>query len=102
MASERADTGSATEALETGRRVIRAERAGLEALADSLDPAFAEAVALIGAASGRLIVCGVGKSGHDARKVSSTFASTGSSSRDWPELDRIISTSSAPMMPRSP
>ena len=80
MASERADTGSATEALKTGRRVIRAERAGLDALADSLDPVFAEAVALIGAASGRLIVCGVGKSGHVARKVSSTFASTGTPS----------------------
>ena len=77
MASERADAGSAAAALETGRRVIRAERAGLDALADSLDPAFAEAVALIGGATGRLIVCGVGKSGHVARKVSSTFASTG-------------------------
>ncbi len=38
MASERADAGSVAQALETGRRVIRAERAGLEALADSLDP----------------------------------------------------------------
>ena len=80
MASERTDAGSVAEALETGRRVIRAERAGLDALADSLDTAFAEAVALIGAASGRLIVCGVGKSGHVARKVSSTFASTGTPS----------------------
>ena len=80
MASERADAGSVAEALETGRRVIRAERAGLDALADSLDPAFAEAVALIGGASGRLIVCGVGKSGHVARKVSATFASTGTPS----------------------
>ena len=67
MASEWADPGSVAEMLETGRRVIHAERAGLDALADSLDPAFAEAVALIGAASGRLIVCGVGKSGHVAR-----------------------------------
>ena len=80
MASEWADAGSAAAALETGRRVIRAERAGLDALADSLDPAFAEAVALIGGATGRLIVCGVGKSGHVARKVSATFASTGTPS----------------------
>ena len=80
MASEQAETRSAAAALETGRRVIRAERAGLDVLADSLDPAFAEAVALIGGAAGRLIICGVGKSGHVARKVSSTFASTGTPS----------------------
>ena len=80
MASEQAETRSAAAALETGRRVIRAERAGLDALADSLDTAFAEAVTLIGGATGRLIVCGVGKSGHVARKVSSTFASTGTPS----------------------
>ena len=58
----------------------RRKSKNFRALADSLDPAFAEAVALIGGAAGRLIICGVGKSGHVARKVSSTFASTGTPS----------------------
>ena len=60
-----------------GRGVIRAEIAGLERLADTLDGAFAAALDLCAAARGRLIVTGIGKSGHVARKIAATLASTG-------------------------
>jgi arabinose-5-phosphate isomerase len=59
------------------RRVLRTEIAGLEALASGLDDAFTRAVDLLAAVSGRVIVTGMGKSGHVARKIAATFASTG-------------------------
>ena len=61
----------------TGRRVIEAEAAALTALADTLDDSFAAAVGLLLQAKGRVIVSGMGKSGHIARKIAATFASTG-------------------------
>jgi arabinose-5-phosphate isomerase len=63
--------------LETGRAVLRAECAGLTELAASLDGSFGRAVALLRAVRGRVIVSGMGKSGHIARKIAATFASTG-------------------------
>ncbi len=63
--------------LGTARRVIRDEAAGLAALAESLDDGFVQAVEAILAAPGRVIVSGMGKSGHVARKIAATFASTG-------------------------
>jgi arabinose-5-phosphate isomerase len=63
--------------LETGRAVLRAECAGLGELAAALDGSFAQAVALLAAVRGRVIVSGMGKSGHIARKIAATFASTG-------------------------
>lgn len=63
--------------LKIGRRVVNREAAALGALATSLDDNFADAVNLILGASGRVIVCGMGKSGHIARKIAATFASTG-------------------------
>jgi arabinose-5-phosphate isomerase len=65
------------EIVERGRRVLRLER---EAIADAegrLDARFADAVRLIAAARGRLIVSGVGKSGLIGRKLAATFTSTG-------------------------
>ncbi len=59
------------------RRVIRAEISGLERLAETLDGGFAAAVSLCAAAGGRIIVTGIGKSGHIARKIAATLASTG-------------------------
>src|ERR687884_366592 len=50
---------------------------GLDALAESLDGPFEEAVRLIMSCKGKLIVSGLGKSGHVARKIAATFASTG-------------------------
>ena len=57
--------------------MLRAECAGLTALAAALDDSFSRAVALLMAVSGRVIVSGMGKSGHVGRKVAATFASTG-------------------------
>jgi arabinose-5-phosphate isomerase len=58
-------------------RVIRAEISGLETLADTLDDGFAAAVSLCAGVRGRIIVTGIGKSGHIARKIAATLASTG-------------------------
>ena len=63
--------------LDTAQRVIRTEAAGLEALAQSLGPAFVQALELILAARGRVVVSGMGKSGHVGRKIAATLASTG-------------------------
>ncbi|MFT8242612.1 KpsF/GutQ family sugar-phosphate isomerase [Roseomonas sp. BN140053] len=60
-----------------GRRVLEIEAAGLSALAASLDGRFRQAVSLLGSATGRVVVSGMGKSGHVARKVAATLASTG-------------------------
>jgi arabinose-5-phosphate isomerase len=70
-------TSSSTDFLATGRRVILREAGALEALAGTLGSSFSEAVALLMAAKGRVIVSGMGKSGHIARKIAATFASTG-------------------------
>ncbi len=63
--------------LEAARDVLATEGAGLRALAASLDGGFTQAVALLAAAQGRVVVTGMGKSGHIARKIAATFASTG-------------------------
>ena len=63
--------------LATGRRVITSESDALAQLATNLDSSFSQAVDLIMAAKGRVIVSGMGKSGHIARKIAATFASTG-------------------------
>lgn len=60
-----------------GKTVLDQEIKGLEALADSLADEFAAAVSLIAGIKGRVIVTGMGKSGHVARKIAATMASTG-------------------------
>ena len=60
-----------------GRHVLRDEARALEALADSLGEDFEKAIGLILGCGGKIIVCGLGKSGHVGRKVAATFASTG-------------------------
>lgn len=62
---------------EFGRSVLHDEARALDALADSLGEAFEQAVALILGCQGKLIVSGLGKSGHIGRKIAATFASTG-------------------------
>lgn len=57
--------------------VLRTEGEALIAMANALPPAFSQAIALMLAASGRVIVSGMGKSGHIARKIAATLASTG-------------------------
>jgi arabinose-5-phosphate isomerase len=63
--------------LQFGREVLHDEARALDALADSLDARFEQAVQLILECKGKLIVSGLGKSGHVARKIAATFASTG-------------------------
>ena len=63
--------------LELGRRVLRIEAQAIEALIDRLDEAFVSAVEMILAVRGRVVVSGIGKSGHIARKIAATLASTG-------------------------
>ena len=63
--------------LGTARRVIAHEADGLRQLSDSLGESFIAAVELLLGARGRVIVSGMGKSGHIARKIAATFASTG-------------------------
>ncbi|MBK8438859.1 MAG: KpsF/GutQ family sugar-phosphate isomerase [Rhodobacter sp.] len=70
-------TSSATDHLAVARRVIRREAEALVLLADSLGDSFDRAVTLVGKATGRVIVSGMGKSGHIARKIAATLASTG-------------------------
>ena len=63
--------------LEMARRVLRIEANAVVALADRLGPEFERAVELILACHGRVIVSGIGKSGHIGRKIAATMASTG-------------------------
>ncbi|WP_418024332.1 KpsF/GutQ family sugar-phosphate isomerase [Paracoccus sp. TD-10] len=63
--------------LDTARRVIRTEAEGLALLADGLGDSFDRAVETILAARGRVVVSGMGKSGHVGRKIAATLASTG-------------------------
>lgn len=70
-------TFSTTDLLATGRRVIAREAEALGILGAALDDSFGRAVEMIMAAQGRVIVSGMGKSGHIARKIAATFASTG-------------------------
>ena len=67
----------ADQLIATGRRVIGIEAEALAELAATLGPSFAAAVELMLAARGRVIVSGMGKSGHVARKLAATLASTG-------------------------
>jgi len=64
-------------ALAAGRRVLEAEQDAIRRLAQGLDDRFVTAVDRLAAASGRVVVCGMGKSGHVARKIAATLASTG-------------------------
>jgi arabinose-5-phosphate isomerase len=66
------------DAIAVGRRVLAAEAEALTAQAAGLDAAFARAVDHLAAAKGRIVCTGMGKSGHVARKIAATFASTGS------------------------
>ena len=64
-------------ALGSGRRVVLAEADALRSLATALDEAFAEVVDALAGVAGRVVVTGMGKSGHVARKIASSLASTG-------------------------
>lgn len=63
--------------IERGRSVLEQEAAAVASLAKRLDGRFADAVALLAARTGRIVVSGVGKSGVIARKIAATLTSTG-------------------------
>jgi len=71
----RQNTGKS--ALELARRVLAIEADAVRSLAGRIDERFLAAVELIHRRSGRVVVSGIGKSGHIARKIASTMASTG-------------------------
>jgi len=64
-------------ALESAKRVLHTEASALQMLADTLDGSFHQALDMISAAEGRVIVTGMGKSGHIGKKIAATMASTG-------------------------
>ena len=64
-------------ALELARRVLTIEAEAVSNLVARIDQRFLDAVSLILASRGRVVVSGIGKSGHIARKIASTMASTG-------------------------
>ncbi|WP_240048278.1 KpsF/GutQ family sugar-phosphate isomerase [Crenalkalicoccus roseus] len=63
--------------LAVARRVLATEAEGLGLLAAALDERFPRAVSLLAGTTGRVVVTGMGKSGHVARKIAATLASTG-------------------------
>jgi len=65
------------DAVAVARRVLSVEARALDLLAETLDSAFAKAVEVCGRLEGRIVCTGVGKSGHVARKIAATLASTG-------------------------
>ena len=60
-----------------GKRVLDIESRAVAALAGRLDGSFADALAILLACRGRVVVSGIGKSGHVAHKIAATLASTG-------------------------
>jgi arabinose-5-phosphate isomerase len=71
-------SGAPFDAGAVGRRVLAAEAEALARLSREIDGAFTRAVDCVAALEGRLVCTGVGKSGHVARKIAATLASTGS------------------------
>ena len=66
--------------LAAGRSVLTIEAEGLQVLAAALDESFTAAVATLSSIGGHVVATGMGKSGHIARKIAATFASTGTPS----------------------
>jgi arabinose-5-phosphate isomerase len=79
--SQKISTQSAQENdLLVGHTTLAQEQEGLRILSQSLDATFSKALDIIQHVKGRVIVSGMGKSGHVARKIAATFASTGTPS----------------------
>ena len=70
------DPGAAPDDLAAARRVLDMESAALVKLSASLDARFTAAVDSLARVAGRVVVTGMGKSGHIARKIAATMAST--------------------------
>ena len=70
--------GLVEEAVAEARRVIHEESMGLQQLEEMINESFCQAALMLLTVPGRVIVTGLGKSGHIGRKIASTLASTGS------------------------
>src|SRR3954471_6437809 len=68
---------SKKQGLATAIRVLETEAKALHELSTFLNDSFLQAVELISTAEGRVVVTGMGKSGHVGKKIAATFASTG-------------------------
>ncbi len=68
-----------TDKIKIGQEVIKKEAQALFLLSNSLETSFQDAVDLINNTAGKVVVTGMGKSGHIARKIASTLSSTGKS-----------------------
>ena len=66
-----------TSALALAREVLRIESQAVATLVARVDEEFGRSVDMLYACQGRVVVTGMGKSGHIARKIAATFASTG-------------------------
>jgi len=77
MPAAEAPAPTPANALELARTVLRIEAQAVSALVDRLDGSFLRAVELLLQCRGRVVVSGVGKSGHVGRKIAATMASTG-------------------------
>jgi hypothetical protein len=80
--------GRESEALRQARQVLAIEAAGIVAMSDRLDEQFERAVTLLAACRGKVVVAGMGKSGHICRKIAATPTRSRRSSRacrsGWP------------------
>jgi len=76
-AASKKDHRPKRDAVEIARDVLKIEADAVRALVERVDERFAAAVKLIVGSRGRVLVSGVGKSGHIARKIASTLSSTG-------------------------
>ena len=68
---------SGFDAVAVGRRVLAIEGEALALMSENLGEAFTQAVEVLFACKGRIVLTGMGKSGHVARKITATLASTG-------------------------
>lgn len=74
---EEADAGDVNADVASAKRVLGIEAAALEDLAQCLGEDFTKALDIMAAVTGRIVVSGMGKSGHVARKIAATLSSTG-------------------------
>ena len=70
-------SSNVSDSLETARAAMRAEAAAIEASAGRLGAAFEKAVEILQAAGSKVVVCGIGKSGHIGSKLAATLSSSG-------------------------
>ena len=68
------DSNSPRSAIESAKRTIAIERQAVEQLEQRIDDSFSKAVDLLASVDGRVIVSGMGKSGHIGNKIAATLA----------------------------